>query len=173
MTYSLTYSTYETASHLPGLYISSKSSNSRWTSLEFRVGLTLPNFMQLYDWQLKSQFVDGISRYIHQGIRFQYSGNTVQVFEDSLRVLLNLNGTRTEGSINKLIVPSLTSILYGDQRRIQGAFGHAPFSQTIFFTLKKMENFVDPLLCMSTSGQRKFAPPLFEILNTPLMATSA
>ena len=37
------------------------------------------------------------------------------------------------------------------------ALGHGPPLSTIFFPF-----------CVSTSGQRKFGPPFFEILNTPL-----
>ena len=44
----------------------------------------------------------------------------------------------------------------------------------IFFTyLKNWKTWFGPPLCVSTSGQRTFAPPsLFKILNTPLMVTS-
>ena len=38
----------------------------------------------------------------------------------------------------------------------------------LFYIEKNLENLVGHLLCMSTSGQRKFGPPFFEILNTPL-----
>ena len=41
-----------------------------------------------------------------------------------------------------------------------------PFGKKKFHHRKNLENLVCPL-CVSTSGQRKFAP-LFEILNTPL-----
>ena len=51
-----------------------------------------------------------------------------------------------------------------------GPLGHGPplAKKKFFWHWKKLENLVGPLLCMSTSGQRKFVPPLFEILNTPL-----
>ena len=52
-----------------------------------------------------------------------------------------------------------------------GGLGHGPLGQKIFFYIEKqLENLAGPLLCMSTSGQQKFAP-LFEILNTPLSDT--
>ena len=41
----------------------------------------------------------------------------------------------------------------------------------LFDILKKLENLVWPPLCVSTSGQQKFGPPRFEILNTPLPGT--
>ena len=42
----------------------------------------------------------------------------------------------------------------------------------LFFTLgKNRKNIAGPPFCMSTSGQRKFGPPLYEILNTPLCMT--
>ena len=44
-----------------------------------------------------------------------------------------------------------------------------PLAKKFFFDIvKKLENLVWPPLCVSTSGQRTFGPPLFEILNTPL-----
>ena len=42
-----------------------------------------------------------------------------------------------------------------------------PLPKFFFDILKKLENLGLPPICVSTSGQRKFAPPL-EILNTPL-----
>ena len=44
-----------------------------------------------------------------------------------------------------------------------GGSGHGPpFGQKKIFDIeKKLENLVDPLLCMNTSGQRQFAPPPF------------
>ena len=49
----------------------------------------------------------------------------------------------------------------------------APFGPNFFFDIvKKMENLVSPPpppICVSTSGQQTFGPPLYAILNTPLV----
>ena len=56
----------------------------------------------------------------------------------------------------------------GSEAYLGGPLGHGPplDKKFSFYIEKKLENLVGPLLCMSTSGQRKFPP--FEILNTPL-----
>ena len=50
---------------------------------------------------------------------------------------------------------------YLPEAYLGGPLGHAlPLAKKFFFTLKKkLENLVGPLLCKSTSGQRKFGPP--------------
>ena len=50
-----------------------------------------------------------------------------------------------------------------------GPLGHgSPLAKKNFLTYSKNWKTWFLPLCVSTSGQRKFAPPLFEILNTPL-----
>ena len=53
----------------------------------------------------------------------------------------------------------------------RGAIGPwPPFGQkNFFFTIGKIWKTWFGPLCVSTSGQRKFLAPLFEILNTPLL----